>query len=75
MIKTNHKLEISKDGTQRVVCGANGRWRLQSSTGYERVRGTKDGSDKANLEWTNKGPPASYDECKRNASHELREGW
>ncbi len=34
-MKINHKLEISKDGTQRVICPANGLWQLQKAAKHE----------------------------------------
>lgn len=68
MAKTNHKLEISKDGSQRVVCVANGKWRLQKATGEANT------STECNA-WFNQGPPMDYLEAKLNASHELREHW
>lgn len=75
MIKTNHKPEVSEKGEQRIICVANGLWRLQQATGFARDRGMDDGSNTQCLAWDNKGPPSSYDEAKRNAGYELREVW
>ena len=74
-MKTNHKLEISKDGTQRVICVANGLWRLQNATGFEHIRGHDDGSNTQCLAWDNQGPAMEYTEAKKAAKHELREAW
>jgi len=67
--------EISKDGTQRVICEANGLWQLQNATGFEHVKGHDDGSNSACLAWDNQGPPTEYSEAKKAAKHELREAW
>lgn len=75
MNKTNHKLEISEKGEQRVICVANGLWRLQQATGFVRDKGADDGSRNHCLAWNNKGPPSDYMEAKRNAGYELRERW
>jgi len=75
MAKTNHKLEISEKGEQRVICVANGQWRLQRATGFEHTKGSNDRSNIECLAWNNQGSPADYAECKRNAGYELREAW
>jgi len=67
--------EISKDGTQRVICGANGLWQLQNATGFEHIRGHDDGSNHHCLAWDNQGPAMEYIEAKKAAKHELREAW
>lgn len=75
MVKTNHKPEISKDGSQRVICGASGLWHLQKSTGFTHERDYQDGSNEHNIARDNQGPAMEYGEAKKAASHELREAW
>ncbi len=65
--------EISEDGTQRVICAANGLWRLQNATGFEHERGRVDGSNRECLAWDNQGPAMEYTKAKKAANHELSE--